>query len=387
MELKTVLLVTALIASATACSDNDPNQACPGPDCPQTGWQPLNSQNNPTARVYHTAIWTGSEMIVWGGKDKVVEDTDTGALYDPANDEWRAMATAGAPLPREVHTAVWTGSKMLVWGGAEHYTMTFYSDGASYDPAADEWRAMSGVNAPFGRMLHSATWIGSEMIIWGGIVDPKGHWTFESKATNTGGIYDPAKDEWRAISMTDAPAGRFGHTAVWIDGQLAIWGGSTETGRTNTGGIYDPAKDEWRAMATVGAPLPREVHTAVWTGSKMLVWGGQDDDILLNDGAAYDPANDSWEPINTSNAPMARSGHTAVWTGSRMVVWGGHGTDFLNDGGSYDPAAKQWARLDGPDQPTARTNHAAVWAENRMLIWGGASQPSVYVGEGASYSP
>ena len=33
------------------------------------------------------------------------------------NNTWTATSTAGAPAARERHTAVWTGSEMIVWGG------------------------------------------------------------------------------------------------------------------------------------------------------------------------------------------------------------------------------------------------------------------------------
>src|SRR5436309_2162842 len=33
------------------------------------------------------------------------------------DDSWTATSTTGAPAGREVHTAVWTGSEMIVWGG------------------------------------------------------------------------------------------------------------------------------------------------------------------------------------------------------------------------------------------------------------------------------
>ena len=32
-------------------------------------------------------------------------------------DSWTATSTASAPLPGIIHTAVWTGSEMIVWGG------------------------------------------------------------------------------------------------------------------------------------------------------------------------------------------------------------------------------------------------------------------------------
>src|SRR5262249_1188320 len=32
-------------------------------------------------------------------------------------DTWKSTLTAGAPLRRTFHTAVWTGSEMIIWGG------------------------------------------------------------------------------------------------------------------------------------------------------------------------------------------------------------------------------------------------------------------------------
>ena len=35
----------------------------------------------------------------------------------PCTDQWAATTTANAPAARSDHTAVWTGSEMIVWGG------------------------------------------------------------------------------------------------------------------------------------------------------------------------------------------------------------------------------------------------------------------------------
>ena len=65
---------------------------------------------------YHTAVWTGSEMIVWGGLTTAAA-LNTGGRYDPATDSWTATSTTNAPEARYYHTAVWTGTGMIVWGG------------------------------------------------------------------------------------------------------------------------------------------------------------------------------------------------------------------------------------------------------------------------------
>ena len=41
---------------------------------------------------------------------------------DPAGgcaDTWNATSTTGAPDGRAFHTAVWTGTEMIVWGGRD----------------------------------------------------------------------------------------------------------------------------------------------------------------------------------------------------------------------------------------------------------------------------
>ena len=44
-----------------------PEIATPSGGCTDDTWTPTTLTNAPTARNVHTAVWTGSEMIVWGG--------------------------------------------------------------------------------------------------------------------------------------------------------------------------------------------------------------------------------------------------------------------------------------------------------------------------------
>ena len=88
----------------------------------------------PDGRVSHTAVWTGSEMIVWGGEDNA-NDLSTGGRYNPANDSWMATSTTNAPDARRSHTAVWTGTEMIVWGGSDD--ANHLNTGGRYNPAND----------------------------------------------------------------------------------------------------------------------------------------------------------------------------------------------------------------------------------------------------------
>src|SRR6266852_3357771 len=127
---------------------------------------------------------------------------------DPCTDDtWTPTNVISAPDGRQLHTAIWTGSEMIVWGG---YSGSYLNTGGRYNPSTDSWAATSTTNAPFGRFDHTATWTGTEMIVWGGYFnDGSGHWL------NTGGRYNPGTDSWTATSTNNSPAGRELHTAVW----------------------------------------------------------------------------------------------------------------------------------------------------------------------------
>jgi N-acetylneuraminic acid mutarotase len=54
-----------------------------------------------------------------------------GGCFNPAGNSWTAVTTTGAPAARSSHTAVWTGSEMIVWGG---YNGSYLNDTFSYTP-------------------------------------------------------------------------------------------------------------------------------------------------------------------------------------------------------------------------------------------------------------
>ena len=75
-------------------------------------------------------------MIVWGGTTRSTASRNTGGIYDPATDTWTPTSTVGAPTARDYHTAVWTGSKMIVWGGWRR-PAAYLNTGGIYDPATE----------------------------------------------------------------------------------------------------------------------------------------------------------------------------------------------------------------------------------------------------------
>ena len=338
-------------------------------------------------RLDHTTVWTGTEMFVWGGAESAPPyRLNTGDRYDPVTDTWQQMSTINAPSARRYHTVVWTGTEMIIWGGFSHFERTSIiglNSGGIYDPVTDTWQQMSTLNAPSARQDHTAVWTGMEMIVWGGFG--------ENGFINSGGIYDPVTDTWKLISTLNAPSKRNDHTAVWTGTEMLVWGGKGNGGKRNSGGIYDPVTDTWQQMSTLNAPSARHSHTAVWTGMEMIVWGGIGDNGRVNSGGIYDPVTDTWSEITTIGAPEPRIEHTAVWTDEEMLIWGGSdrasGVDAFKNGGAYDPITDSWRTVTIANAPLPRSRHTAIWTDFAMIVWGGLLNSGNGTNTGGMYTP
>jgi N-acetylneuraminic acid mutarotase len=374
-------------------------------------WTVTSTANAPLARDVHTAVWTGSEMLVWGGvTEKSPPFSDDGGRYDPATDSWIPISSGNTPVARFRHTAVWTGTEMIIWGGQVGYR-SYLNSGGRYIPSIDNWSSTSTTDAPSGRDLHTAIWTGTEMIVWGGnefgshlnIVAGKNAQSVPTTPTPTptptipatGGRYDPSTDTWRATSTTNAPSVREGHTAVWTGTKMIVWGGSWPifNGREffNSGGRYDPITDSWSGTGGSAVPDPRDSHSAVWTGTEMIVWGGYRNPSYLNTGGKFNPVTGVWTPTGQTNVPAARRSNTAVWTGNEMIIWGGYdGTSYLNSGGRYNPSIDGWTATNTVDAPAGRLSQTAVWNDSDMIIWGGQAStdpPTINFNTGGRYNP
>ena len=328
-----------------------------------TGTAPV---NRPEISVDSSAVWTGEAVIVWGGSSSGPSYRSTGGRYDPVSNSWtRTALYPGSPTARLNHTTIWTGSHMIVWGGKSEGFVAL-ADGGRYDPATATWSPTQTANAPAARSSHTAVWSGDRLIVWGGFgSEPPGFSQFQ-----TGGLYDPILDAWTPTTTAGAPEKRHVHQAVWAGGRMVVWGGIGGA-QLNTGGRYDPSTDTWESTSTVNAPIARSLFTAVSDGQTMIVWGGVSGGMNLNTGGRYDPGGDVWTAITTTGAPSARESPRAVWSGNEMIVWGGRAISNLSTGGRYDPVADSWAATSLTNAPAARNGHCLVWTGSRMIVWGG----------------
>lgn len=290
-------------------------------------WHMLPSSNL-WPRVRGTAIWTGREMIVWGGFTEADPPHETGMLddgagYSPRTDTWRRLSPS--PLQaRGGHAAVWTGSQMLVWGGGRLggevdrdppfcLLPTALADGAAYDPTSDHWFPLP--EGPLrGRHSFAYGWTGHEMIVWGGMGERY------DILFDDGAAFDPGSGRWR--TLPPAPLGpRADAKGVWTGDSFVIWGGSgiARPWFKSDGVAYTPESDDWRALPGMELEGAAE-HSLSWTGEEVLILDGNQ---TADDGdRAYNPALNSWRRL-PGRPNFVGSGGLLAWTGTMLITHGG----------------------------------------------------------------
>jgi len=122
------------------------------------------------AEAWHPDETLKSQTQFEGGKALLASlspnDTQLGALgYSkmqtfPGHD-WVPSADASAPSPRARHTAIRTGTRMIVWGGAVSTLLS--NQGGEYAADPKTWTLLASVNAPAARGDHTAVWTGTNI--------------------------------------------------------------------------------------------------------------------------------------------------------------------------------------------------------------------------------
>jgi N-acetylneuraminic acid mutarotase len=85
-------------------------------------------------------VWTGQEMMIWGGYHNngsisYYSYLNSGGSYDPTLNNWSSASDFSAPVQRSDHSAVWTGSEIVFFGGNSSYgSPAYFNDCYSYTP-------------------------------------------------------------------------------------------------------------------------------------------------------------------------------------------------------------------------------------------------------------
>lgn len=317
-----------------------------------------------SGRVAPAGVWTGTELIIWAGAELDTPSgeipLDDGAAFNPTTGTWRVIAAA--PIEgRSYPGAVWTGQEMIVWGGSDNGQTL--DDGAAYDPATDTWRTLP--TAPLdSAMKVNAMWTGDEVIMLGGMrsVSSDG-----GQSIRDGAAYNPATNQWRAlpplpgISLMPYP------TAVWT-GTAVITSVATDPNGAGFGGQvqrlrYRPGDSSWEVID--------DDATAIFLVATPALDGDVAAVALPSEAEApvelLDRNGDLVADANGRPRDLGGGGNYALpaWTGSEILFWSGNEL-----GWAFTPATGRWRTFPAGNVAN-RVDGSVVWADGVMLSWGG----------------
>jgi hypothetical protein len=335
-------------------------------------WVPMSTQGAPFPRTNFpsTPIWTGTELIIWGGMDYFDIGRNDGARYVPATDTWKPISAVNAPSKRFGAAAVWTGKVMIVWGGVDQAIQPAKTlgDGGIYDPATDAWTAIpdAGALGPTPRGGAMTAWTGAEMVVWGG--GERDAW-----------FYNPTTGKWRAFKMLAPQSTSWG---VWASDTAFLFGSGWPGSDDRY--AYSDATQAWTALPASPLQPARGAFAAVAASGLMFVGGGNYSvnqvEHYFADAALYNPKTGMWK--STSPAPHMFYLNRTVSTecGDILIVGGADDMGPTLKGGlRYNIATDSWFTL--PDEPGQsgiyRNNPTVAWAGDQLIAWGGFNDPQI----------
>lgn len=223
--------------------------------------------------------------------------------------------------------------------------------------------------------LHSATQIGSKILIFGGC-------DYYGEALNQLFLYDTASFQWVAPGSADDfqedhPGCRYGHSATLIEmhpPKIMVWGGMLGGG-TFEFDQPDTAEDHEAGDDSASAELSRSFMRWRRKGKKARFVEEQDDAIYF-----LELTSDRWiwsKPLvhGTRTAkPPSRGEHSACKTNTNEItIFGGWTHRPMNDMWTFNYVDCEWRQVSSSGiQPRARFRHTAEVIGGSMFILGGS---------------
>lgn len=281
------------------------------------GWETVPIPNE-VASEPMGAVWTGNELIFWGGY-----------AYTPDAGSWRELPRLAARASFFPTTGVWTGTEAIFCCGMS---------GSVSVRGFDTFHRTS--NAPFHLdPPNKSVWTGDVMLV---------------AAEGTGVVaYDPDTDEWELLAEPPEGIG-FGpfYEVAWTGSELIVWS------QNEIGIALDPETRSWRTL-----PEPPDTLTGAfthddvtYTGNQLIVWGAYNSLIGPEPkgvaGAIFDLETNEWmelpEPLTdpTLCECIRRGGQTTVWTGESLLISTSHLSSSINTSEpaliAYHPDSSHW---------------------------------------------
>jgi hypothetical protein len=404
-----VLAICGVVVAATArhdgirlrTKDSGPSSTVPSVSVDRLvagHWEGL--PNAPIAgRGLASVVWTGRELLVWGGASntRITRLYADGAAYDARTRSWRRLPAA--PLSaRDAQATVWTGTEMVIWGGQALGTRM--NDGAAYDPATNRWRKLR--SAPLKTRGNTfAVWSGDRVIVFSD--EPAGVAAYDPTADRWSEVPPPESSHGHSLGWFRAVPTTSGRLLAWShwENRTQITENSYEVDGGTDVFAYDGATNEWRTVPTSPDAIPT-VAEAFWTGEDVLVrgdgiscWGCRGQRPSREISASYDPVANTWtrlpdDPL--AKQPSQAGGFVSAWAGSALwsfnAIRSEEGTHLQpGDTSLYDPITRHWTRLDrAPSGCTMQPQ--PIWTGTQVLLFcpNGTSGGLAYVAAPPSIS-
>ena len=249
-------------------------------------------------------------MIVWGGRTNTDVDSD-GAAYNPSTRQWRALPAA--PLTgRSNPFMVWTGRQLLVWGGYA-FNEEPLGDGAIYDPTSRRWTAMATApslrNKQYNNPARELIWAGNNAVL---VALDKG----SPATTGVAASFDPVTNNWRKLPPDPVtPVNNLaGVTAALVQGRLVVW--------ISSGGAFtlNPAGTRWAPVPY--APKAAGCIFRVIPAGRSIIYPGDQQSVNCGGDAAYIPGVRGSD-LDLTSGQVRRIPYTSTIDGNGAAVWTG----------------------------------------------------------------
>jgi hypothetical protein len=345
-----------------------------------TGTEPRREIPDPN-RLRHRVVAGVVAVVVFLAAVAVA----SGALIDrgapqPANEPWSSYPPGWTELPtppqqRFDPALVWTGSQLLSWGGKSSGSSDAkpVANGWSFDPATGQWSAIP--EAPEALVNTGGIWSGTQALFWG------------ERPSDTGGdlpwivmAYDPGTSSWREFDPS--PHGsEWGGVWVWAgDRLIAFGGGRPDSAEARSGDALDPATGTWEPIAD--APLQVTSGHAVWTGTAVVVVGsaldtGNHATTSTAVAEAYTPSTDTWRTL--PSPPLSPQASAAVWFQGNVLGW-----DYASDSATFLTDEARWQGLGTLPLDDAECSVEGVAVDDAVFAWNCGYPDAWYPGVGWS---
>jgi hypothetical protein len=206
-------------------------------------------------------------------------------------------------------------------------------------------KCYSAGNRSYARWGCSATLVGGKLYLFGG----------RGKDNRTRGsmyILELCPVFFTQVKTVNAPESRDGHTCVYHDGKLVLYGGceGSEEDKTLFSKVHvlDLDTRVWSEIQTTGlAPQGRDGHIAAQIDDVMVVYGGSTSSGICSDIIGFHIPNGTWQTyIVEGDLPGYRESMGCTVIGSSIYVFGGN----ISENAATDVYSNDLYRLDVKQQ-------------------------------------